>query len=210
VTGTTDHTTPHRRGETPPGGDTSEVLEPSRDATESPDVPEPPSSSLPSYRVDYVISADAFIDASRLAQAPMRTRLLLLCAVVAVAGLVMLVLAPTGPGLMLVLFAVILTLLTVARAPERWVVRRQAGDVIGGPVRLVIGPEGISVATPTAEGRIAWSALSEVREDDRTVIFLRGRFLASYAPAEAFGSPARRAEIVAFARRRIGASRTYA
>lgn len=177
---------------------------------QTPDVAEPSTSGLPSYRVDYVISADAFIDASRLAQAPMRTRILLLCAVVAVAGLVMLVLAPTGPGLMLVFFAVVLTALTVARAPERWVVTRRAGDVIGGPVRLVVGADGISVATHLAEGRIAWSALSEVREDEKTVVFLRGRFLASYAPADAFGSPERRAEIVAFARRRIAASRGYA
>jgi hypothetical protein len=179
-------------------------------AAGTPDGPEPVTYGLPSYRVNYVISADAFIDASRLAQAPMRARILLLCAVVAVAGLVVLVLVPGGPGLALVLFAVILTALTVARAPERWVVGRRAGDVIGGSVSMVIGADGISVATSMAEARIAWSALSEIREDEKTVVFLRGRLLASYAPAAAFGSPERRAEIVAFARRRMAVSRGQA
>jgi type IV secretory pathway TrbD component len=161
----------------------------------------------PPYNVAYTVSVEGLVDAARLAHSGTRNRILLLAAAAAVVGLVFLVLAPTGSGLLLVFFGVAMTLLLVLRAPERWYVGRRAGSVVGTPVRLVVDDAGIEATTPAATGRLAWSGLTEVQADDRAVVFLGGRVLASWAPADAFGPPERREEIVAFARARIAAAR---
>jgi hypothetical protein len=160
----------------------------------------------PPYRVDYVVTADAFIDASRLAMAWMRNRILLISAGAAIAGLFLLVFVSTAPGLVLVFFALIMTTVTVTRAPERWVISRRGASVMGTRVSLLIGRAGIQITAPSVSGQIAWSAMSEVRADERAVIFVRDRTLMAWAPAAAFGSAGRRAEIVAFARERIAAA----
>lgn len=164
----------------------------------------------PPYLVAYTVTIDGLVDAVRLAQSGTRNRILLLAAAAAIIGLVLLVLSPSGSGLLLVLFGTVMTLLLVSRAPERWFVARRAGSVVGTPVRLVIGVDGIEAATPSATGRLAWSGLTEVRADDRAVVFLGGRLLASWAPADALGSPVHREEIVAFAQARIAATRQSA
>jgi hypothetical protein len=159
------------------------------------------------FRISYDITVDGFVDASRLALTWMRTRVLVLAAVAAVAGLLLVVLAPDGPGLMLVFFAVILVAFIATPAPERWLVRRRAGDVIGTPVTILVTMEGLDVSTPTAGGQITWAGLTDVRDDGRAVVFLRQRAVAAWAPAAALGTPERRAEIVRFARGRIAATR---
>lgn len=161
----------------------------------------------PPYRISYTVSVDGLVDAARLAHSGTRNRILLLAAAAAVVGLVFLVVSPTGSGLLLVFFGVVMTLLLVLRAPERWYVGRRAGSVVGTPVRLVIDVDGVEATTPAASGRIAWSGLTHVRADERSVVLLGGRVLASWAPADALGSPERREEIVAFARARIATTR---
>jgi hypothetical protein len=82
--------------------------------------------------------------------------------------------------------------------------------VIGTPVRFVVDADGIEATTPGASGRLGWSALTDVRADERAVVFLSGRLLASWAPAEALGAPERREAIIAFARARIAEARALA
>lgn len=166
-----------------------------------------PGAGVPPYRIDYEITVDGFVDASRLALTWMRTRILVLSAFAAVAGLLLVVFVPTAPGLMLVFFALILVAFIATPAPERWLVRRRAGDAIGTPVTILVTMEGLEVSTPTAGGQITWAGLTEVRDDGRAVVFLRQRAVASWAPAAALGTPERRAEIVRFARGRIAATR---
>jgi hypothetical protein len=161
----------------------------------------------PPYRIDFEITVDGFVDASRLALTWMRTRILVLSAVAAIAGLLLVVFVPTAPGLMLVFFAVILVAFIATPVPERWLVRRRAGDAIGTPVTIRVTTEGLDVSTPTAGGQITWAGLTEVRDDGRAIVFMRQRVVASWAPASALGSAERRSEIVRFARGRIAATR---
>lgn len=53
---------------------------------------------------------------------------------------------------------------------------------------------------------VPWSALTAVRSNARTVIFVRDRVLLGYLPASAFASPADQADIVRFARERIAST----
>ncbi len=160
----------------------------------------------PPYHVVYPITADAAIDAARLVMAPLRRRMTVL-AVAALAGGIVLTVAGDGrfgPGL--ALFGILALALTVFRGPERMLVSRRAGSLVGGSAELVFGEAGLDVVSPQAAGRVAWSALTDVREDARCVVLLRDRMLVSYAPVGAFGSPERRAEAVAYARAHIAAA----
>jgi hypothetical protein len=160
----------------------------------------------PPFRVDYPITADAAIDAARLAMAPLRRRMtfLSLAALACGAGLVLLGDWTFGPAL--VMFGLLTLALTVIRGPERWLINRRGRSVIGGTSELVFGQDGVDFASPAATGRIVWAAMTDVREDARTVILLRDRILVGYAPVAAFGPPERRAEIVAYIRARLEAA----
>ncbi len=160
----------------------------------------------PPYRVVYPITADAAIDAARLVIAPLRRRMTLV-SLAALAGGIALTVAGDGrfgPGILL--FGILTLGLAVLRGPERMLVNRRGGDLLRGSAELVLDESGVDVVSPPATGRVAWSALTEVREDARSVVLLRDRMLVGYAPVAAFGSPERRVEIVAYARARIEAA----
>ena len=166
-------------GDAPPTGRAGMTAAPDG-ATGPADGSAPP--ARPPYRISYTVSVDSLVDAARLAHSGTRNRILLLAAAAAVVGLAFLVLAPTGSGLVLVFFGVAMTLLLVLRAPERWFVGRRAGSVIGTPVRFVVDDDGIEAMTPAATGRLAWSGLTDVRADERAVVFVSGRVMASGRP----------------------------
>jgi len=52
--------------------------------------------------------------------------------------------------------------------------------------------------------------MTEIRANDRTVLFIRDRILLAYAPAGAFRTPEELAEVVAYSRRQITAARGLA
>lgn len=161
----------------------------------------------PPYRVVYPITADAAIDAARLVMAPLRRRMMVI-AVAALAGGVVLTVAGDGrigPGI--ALFGLLAIALTVLRGPERMLVNRRGGSLLRGHAELVFGEAGVDFASPQAAGRVAWSALTGVVEDARSVVLLRDRALVGYAPTAAFGPPERRAEVVAYIRAQIAAAR---
>jgi hypothetical protein len=138
--------------------------------------------------------------------APLRRRMTILSLAAVGAGAVLVFAGDWTFGPALVIFGLLTLAMTVVRGPERWLVNRRGRSVIGGTSELVFGEDGVAFASPQATGRIAWSALTGVREDARTVILLRDRILVAYAPAAAFGPPERRAEIVGYIRSRIEAA----
>jgi hypothetical protein len=160
----------------------------------------------PPYRVVHPITADAAIDAARLVMAPLRRRMALISLAALAAGIALTVAGDGrfGPGI--ALFGILTLGLTVLRGPERWLVNRRAQGIVGGFSELVLGDDGVAFASPQAAGRIPWSAITQVREDARSVVLLRDRVLVVFAPAAAFGPPERRAEIVAYARAKIAAA----
>ncbi len=138
--------------------------------------------------------------------APLRRRMTFLSLVALAAGAVLVLVGDWTFGPALVMFGLLTLALTVIRGPERWLINRRGRSVIGGTSELVFGEDGVDFASPQATGRIAWAAMTDVREDARTVVLLRDRILVAYAPVAAFGPPERRAEVVAYIRARLEAA----
>ena len=71
--------------------------------------------------------------------------------------------------------------------------------MIGGTIEIRLGDDGLRFKTPVSEGSVPWSAVTALRENERTVIFMRDRISIADIPASAFQSAEQRAEIVGYA-----------
>jgi len=158
------------------------------------------------WRVAHEITVDSAIDATRMVTGELRRLMSFVAAGAVIAGIVLLLLGVPTFGPMVTMFGILTYALWTFRAPERWLLRRRWRSLLGGTQVLEIGEAGILVTNPRASAHVPWSALTEVRAGDRVVVFLRDQAMVAYAPTSAFGTPERRAEILAFARARAGAS----
>lgn len=80
--------------------------------------------------------------------------------------------------------------------------------VLGEAIELDIGDDGIHCQGPLGTSHVPWSSLTEVRSNESTVIFVRDRLVAAYAPAASFSGAAEQAEVVAYSRDRIAAAKS--
>lgn len=90
---------------------------------------------------------------------------------------------------------------------QHWFARREGRGVLGEIHEIRLDEASLHYQTPMGTGLIPWSAITAIRENDRIVMFMRERVPLAYIPASAFESPAQRAEVVGYARERIGAAR---
>jgi hypothetical protein len=158
--------------------------------------------SPPAYVIRFVQSLDEAIEAGRFFQVRFWRWLfassgagLLIGALIAVGNL------PVG---LPIVFACGMLILTIRLAiPERLVGRWRARSVLDRPFELSLGDEGIAWNGPTGTGHIPWTAITEVRANARTVLFVRDRLLVAYVPASAFSLAEERAGVIAYSRRQI-------
>jgi hypothetical protein len=167
------------------------------------------------YVLRYELTVDDMVSAGRLYQQGLYRWVAIASAMTIVAGLlisgVAVVLGDSrglvGWGVGVAILGAITYFLTQSRGLSHWATRRQARSVLGGTVELKIGDRGLVFVGPIASGFVEWSKLTGVREDERTVLFERDRILIAYAPLTAFESMGQRAEIIAFVRGQIEATR---
>ena len=163
------------------------------------------------YRLQYEMRADAMIDAVHLHQSGIYRLVTFAVALMLLSALILAAMASAFADLRwLLLVAGLLAAwgtltLVVARGRRllRWGVRRNARSVLGGTVELMLGDDGITTTARYSSGFVPWSQLTGVREDERTVLFVRDRVLLGYAPSTAFASAEHRAAVLRFAREQI-------
>jgi hypothetical protein len=160
------------------------------------------SSAPPAYVIRYIQTFDEAIEAGRFFQA----RLFRWSYAVIGAGLLVgALIAPTNLplGLPIVFACGALIVMMKLAIPERLVGRRQARSVLERPFELALGNEGITWNGPVGTGHIPWTAITEVRANARTVLFIRDRLLVAYAPASAFALVEERAGVIEYSRQQI-------
>ncbi|MEI8334898.1 MAG: YcxB family protein [Chloroflexota bacterium] len=155
------------------------------------------------YTVTYEITAAAMADAARLLQAAFAARYRVAMVVVAVTGVVVAVAVSPLVGVPITVVGIVL-LLTWEQITDRWLYRRAARGIIGSTCVCVADDEGLHVQDPLGSSVIAWPALTQVRSNDKTVVFVRDRVLTAYVPTAAFTSLAERDSFLTFARARVG------
>jgi hypothetical protein len=160
------------------------------------------------YEINYPVSPDDMVEAARFAggASSRRTKVTSVAAVLLV-GLAGAAFVDPAAGVFAVVIGLLFVVAEVPRAYMRWSARRIMRSVTDGISHVVIDRDGIHFEDPHLSGEISWSKLTEVRENNRTIVFMRDRVLAGYIPVSAFASPDQLAEIVAFARERIDLAR---
>jgi hypothetical protein len=158
--------------------------------------------SAPAYVIRYTQSFNAAIEAGRLLQARfLRWYYVVFGAGLLVGALIALTNLPIGIGIMF--FCAMMLLTTQLAVMDRLFGRRQARSVLDQTIELTLGDDGISWDGPTGTAHFPWIAITDVRANARTVIFVRDRLLLAYAPASAFASAGERAAAIVYSRRQI-------
>ena len=160
----------------------------------------------PPFVVQNTITAGASVDAMRLVQARLFRVHAIGDAFIIVAGLVGVATGYSG-AFAFIVAGVLLLIESRTSFLQRWFVARRGRSVIGQFGEMTIGHDGVAFRMPNAQGLIAWSALTGVLVDRRSVAFVRDRILSAYIPSTAFASRAEEDELVKYSRGRIAATR---
>ncbi len=157
-----------------------------------------------SFSFRYEITPSAVTDAARLHQSTFLARYRLVMVLIAAVGIVLATVVDLSTGMTVFLFGLAMLAATWMQFLDRWLFRNRARGVVGGTSEYVVDDEGIHYTNPLGSGVFAWSALTDVRANDKTIAFGRDRVLVAYVPTTAFASPAERDSFLGFARARVG------
>lgn len=166
-----------------------------------------PTGTLPGGRVElrFVTTAAASADARALSQ-PGLVRLDRVVDVTAIGVALLLVVLdlPIVGGIVLVI--AVLSLLGSSLHPvQRALISARFGSMLGKETRVAFDDAGARFEGELGSTFVPWSSVTAVRTNRRTVALFRDRVLLGYVPASAFSSADQQADVVAFARSRIGA-----
>jgi hypothetical protein len=156
------------------------------------------------FVIEYTITPDAMLDASRLYRATYLRIVLAIAAVLALVGVALTIAGAFGIGVWLAIFGVLTLLLARLPFVDRWILRMSARGLIGERMTYNVDEDGIHYDGPTSTGLMPWSSFTSVRADDKSIAFARDRVVPAYVPSSAFASPAERTAFLAFARSHIG------
>jgi hypothetical protein len=102
-------------------------------------------------------------------------------------------------GIVLVLLALIALISTRFHPLQRWLIGWRFRSLLGKTTVVTIEDEGVRFANEIGTSIVLWSAMTAIRSNDVTTIFVRDRTMLGYIPAEAFPSAQTRAEFIQFA-----------
>jgi hypothetical protein len=154
--------------------------------------------------VRFITSAAASADARALAN-PSLVRLDLIADVIAIAlAVLMFALGYPILGGLVFVVAVLSLLGSVVHPVQRAIITMRAGSMLGKEARVTFDNEGVRFEGELGTTFVPWSSVTAVRANSKTVALFHGRVLLGYVPASAFTSPEHQAEIVSFARSRVG------
>lgn len=156
------------------------------------------------FRITYRITPSAMVDAGRLYQSSLLARYRALMIVVIVVGMALGLAVNWTTGLPVAAVGVVLLGMTWMQFLDRWLLRSRGRGLVGGTTEFVVDEQGIHYTNPLSTGTLAWSALTQVRANERSIVFGRDRVIAAYIPTSAFASPSERGSFLAFVRARVG------
>jgi hypothetical protein len=160
--------------------------------------------------VEYVITPAAVTDAIRLHQRRLLGRYRMAMLGVSIVGIAIAVASDVSFGISVAVFGFVLLAMTWMGFVDRWLAQARARRLIGGTCRYVLDEVGIHYEHPLGSGTLAWSAITTMSANDKSIVFARDRVMAAYIPTNAFASTADRDALLAFARQRLAAGTAQA
>jgi hypothetical protein len=164
-------------------------------------VTQQPDQSGPPFRVSFTATVDDIVAFVRLLQRRLNMiGIGLGLAVMTVGGIVAVLAADPFTGAWTFIVGLLFVLLSGTEFLDRYRVRRSAKSLIGSDFAYLFDSKGVSVVPPTETGRVSWSEISDVVENERVLILKRGRTPVVWVPKRAFSSAEEAAAVAEFAR----------
>ena len=152
----------------------------------------------PPRTVTFETSAKASADARALVNSGWTRIDVIVDAVAIVVGLAF-VASGQSLGLLLVVLALIALASTRFHPLQRWLISWRFRSLLGKRTTVSIEADGVRFANEIGTSIVLWSAMTSIRSNAVTTIFVRDRTMLGYIPAEAFPSAQARAEFIQFA-----------
>jgi len=138
-------------------------------------------------RVAFTVTLDDVYDGARFGLSSTIRVLTIIGVVAAVIGLAALAVGNPSIGVWALIFGLVLLLL-VTPPVGRFLVRRRAGRLVGMVCEVTLGDTALTFRQSGFNGEFEWSALTDVREDARTLRVFSGPLLRMSIPKRAFPS----------------------
>ena len=152
----------------------------------------------------FVTSAKASTDARALANSGWTRIDVIVDAIAIVVGFAF-VASGQSLGFVLVVLALVALASTRWHPLQRWIVSWRFRSFLGKPTVVTIDDEGVRFANEVGTSVVPWAAVTDIRSNDITTIFVRDRAMLGYIPADAFPSEQTRSDFIEFARGRLAA-----
>jgi hypothetical protein len=107
------------------------------------------------------------------------------------------------PGGLVALIAVLSLIGSRVHPVHRLLTTVRFRSLLGQTTEVTVDDEGVRFENPLGSSFIPWTTVTSVKSNQETVALFRHRLLVGYIPANAFGSAAAQASVVAFANERI-------
>ncbi len=138
--------------------------------------------------VRYTMTLDDLIDGNRLVQRSFRWFITAIGVVVGLAGVAVLIASPGWLGLALVGYGALDLALLWLRPLEAALIRRRVASLVGDECEAAITEDGLAYVQGDSRVTFAWSALTALREDRRTLAVTSGGVVRMGIPKRAFES----------------------
>lgn len=140
--------------------------------------------------IHYTMTLDDLVDGNRLVQRAFRRFVTAVGVVVGLAGVALVLISPGWLGFAMIGYGLLDLALIWARPLERFLMRRRVARLVDNECAVAVTASGLSFVNGGVHGEVAWSALTGIREDARTLAVVSGGVARLGMPKRAFGSEA--------------------
>ena len=155
------------------------------------------------FDLDFEIRADHLVDFLRLRQATLnRVGGIIAIALVAV-GVYFVSQGDRPLGAFEIIVGSGMLITSQTRIFDSWRVKRSAKAIIGTRAQIQVDESGIHIENAGQQGSAEWSAITELKVSDATIIPMRGRLPLGWMPTDAFPSAEFRYAKIQFMREQI-------
>ncbi|MEP7216935.1 MAG: YcxB family protein [Anaerolineaceae bacterium] len=163
----------------------------------------------PRQVIRFVTTATASSDARALVNSGWTRIDVIVDAVAIVVGLAF-VASGQWLGIVLVVLALVALASTRWHPVQRWLISWRFRSFLGKPTLVTIDDEGVRFTNEVGTSVVPWVAVTAIRSNDVTTIFVRDRAMLGYIPADAFPTAQTRAAFIEFANGRLTVGRSNA
>jgi hypothetical protein len=156
--------------------------------------------------ISYAYSFDDALEAGRFFQARLYQWYVVALGLGFLAGAILMI-NGLAFGLTILLFCAALLLMARFAMMDRLFGRRRIKSLIGRGTELALSDDGIAWNGPISSGQLPWASVTEVRANDKTVLWIGDRLLLAYAPARSFATSEERDEAIAYSRHQVAETR---